>query len=114
MNKTSKKYLKVSGLVCLGAAVASISSYITTRYLSRVALDREEPDSFKKAGKAISRTKANQAFLEELQQAAQCLAKEENETVQITAQDGVPLVGHWIPCRNAKRIIIAISDYRKS
>ena len=114
MNKTSKKYLKVSGLVCLSAAAASISSYITTRYLSRVALDREEPDSFKKAGKAISRTKANQAFLEELQQAAQCLAEEENETVQITAQDGVPLVGHWIPCKNAKRIIIAMHGWRSA
>lgn len=114
MKQKAGKLLKTSGAVCLTAAVASMGVYVTTRYLSKVAFNREEPETFKKAGNAISGTQSGNAFLEELQKCAEHLKQEENETVQITAQDGTPLVGHWIPCENAKRIIIAMHGWRSA
>ena len=103
MNDAMKKLLKISGTLCLAYA-AAVGAYATTRYLSRVAWNRKEPESFKMAGKALSRTEPSSAFLEELQKSAEVLSKKDNETVQITSKDGIMLVGHWIPCQNAKRV----------
>lgn len=43
MSKQSKTILKVSGAAFAVTAAASVAAYITTRYLTWVALDREEP-----------------------------------------------------------------------
>lgn len=114
MNDAMKKLLKISGTLCLAYAAAAAGAYATTRYLSRVAWNRKEPESFKMAGKALSRTEPSSAFLEELQKSAEVLSKKDNETVQITSKDGIMLVGHWIPCQNAKRVIIAMHGWRSS
>ena len=69
---------------------------------------------FQKAGNLISGTQSGNAFQEELRKTAEELAQKENETVTITGHDGVPLVGHWIPCENAKRVIIAMHGWRSA
>lgn len=112
MHKKSKKILKVSGVAFAAAATASAAAYITTHYLTKVALDREEPKSFKKAGNLISGSKSSNAFLEELHKSAEKLAEKDNETVEIIGHDGISLVGHWIPCENTKRVIIAMHGWR--
>lgn len=114
MNTTVKKILKASGITFAAAAAASVTAYITTHYLTRVALDREEPKSLKKAGNLISGSQSGNAFLEELQKSAERLAEKENETVEITGHDGISLIGHWIPCENAKRIMIAMHGWRST
>lgn len=51
-NKT-KKAMKVSGIAIAATAAASAAAYLTTRLLTREALDREEPKVFQKAGNLI-------------------------------------------------------------
>ena len=49
MNYEKKTLLKAGGLLAGSAALASLSSLITTRYLMRLAVDREEPKLIKVA-----------------------------------------------------------------
>ena len=110
MSKQSKTILKVSGSAFAVTAAASVAAYITTRYLTRVALDREEPKAFKKAGNLISGSESSNAFLEALHKSTEKLAEKDNETVEIIGHDGISLVGHWIPCENPKRVIKPCMD----
>lgn len=114
MKIETRKVMKLSGIAIAATAVASATAYLTTRLLTREALDREEPRVFQKAGNLISGTQSGNAFQEELRNAAEKLAQKENETVEITGHDGVTLVGHWIPCENAKRVIIAMHGWRSA
>lgn len=114
MKDSSKKLLKVGGIAATTASVASLSAYVTTKFLVKVALDREEPKAMQKAGKLISGSQGDNEFLNEVHSAAERLAEQENETVEIISHDGITLVGHFIPCSNAKRIIIAMHGWRSS
>lgn len=114
MKRTVKNFLKVSGIAVTATAAASLTAYLTTRYLTRIAIDREEPKAFKKAGNLISGSQANNAFLEKRQEAAEKLAEKQNETVELVSHDGTCLIGHWIPCEKAKRIIIAMHGWRST
>ena len=114
MKDSSKKLLKVGGIAATTASVASLSAYVTTKLLVKVALDREEPKAMQKAGKLISGSQGDNEFLNEVHSAAERLAEQENETVEIISHDGITLVGHFIPCSNAKRIIIAMHGWRSS
>ncbi len=42
------------------------------------------------------------------------LESKELETVKITGSDGVELIGHFYPCRNSRRVIIAFHGWRSS
>lgn len=112
--KSSKKYLQASGVVIAATAVVSLSTYLTTKFLVKAAVDREGPKAMQKAGDLISGIQQDSAFLTELNAAAKRLESKENETVEITSHDGTTLVGHFIPCRNPKRIIIAMHGWRTS
>src|SRR5699024_2577377 len=80
----TRKVMKLSGIAIAATAVASATAYLTTRLLTREALDRDEPRVFQKAGNLISGTQSGNAFQEELRKAAEKLAQKENETVEIT------------------------------
>ena len=47
-------------------------------------------------------------------EAAKVLEETEHEQVEIAAQDGTGLVGHWFCPENAKRIIIAMHGWRST
>lgn len=114
MKNETRKAMQLSGIAIAATAAASATAYLTTRLLTREALDREEPRVFQKAGNLISGTQSGNAFQEELRKTAEELAQKENETVTITGHDGVPLVGYWIPCENAKRVVIAMHGWRSA
>lgn len=114
MNNNAKKAIKVAAVAVGTAAAASVSAYLTTGYLVNTALDREMPRAMKKAERLISGGKINNAFLSALQVASEKLADTPNETVEIFAHDGEKLVGHFIPCKNPKRIVIAVHGWRSS
>lgn len=67
-----------------------------------------------KAGGLLAGTQKDNQFLAELEEAAKRLEAKENEVVKIVSRDGVPLVGHFIPSENLKRIIIAMHGGRSS
>ncbi len=115
MNKTTKKILKVSGIAAGAAAAASLSAYVTTKYLVNTALDREPPRMMKKADKLIAGAqKIDPAFLSRAEESSERLAATESETAKIVSQDGSLLVGHFIPCDNPRRVIIAVHGWRSS
>lgn len=114
MGKTVKSLTKTAGLLVGGAAVASLSAYVTTRCLMDVALNRKPPKVMQKADRLIAGSKVDREFLDALQAASERLAAQENETVEIIGHDGEPLVGHWIPCARPQRIIVAVHGWRSS
>ena len=114
MNVEKKKYLYAAGALVASAGAAILGAWASTKFLVRVAVDREVPHGVEKAGNLLSRTEKNDVFLGELEDAARRLAAKENETVAITARDGVTLVGHFIPCERPKRIIVAMHGWRSS
>lgn len=113
MNRKLKKALKYTAVAACAASAASLSAYVTTKGMVKMALDREKPNMGPKHAK-VSGAKANSAFSRARQEAAEALEKTENEVVEIVSHDGVPLVGHWIPQENARRVIIAMHGWRSS
>ena len=43
MKNAIKKIIKMSGITVSSMAAAAFTAYVTTKYLVRIALDREEP-----------------------------------------------------------------------
>ena len=74
--------------------MASLSAYITTKYLLKMALDREEPKLMKIAEKKVSGSMGNNDFLRALAASGRKLAAKPSETIEIVYSDGEKLVGH--------------------
>ena len=113
MNRKLKKTLKYAAVAACAASAASISAYVTTKGLIKMALDRQQPNMGRTHSK-LSGSKANIAFSQARQEAAERLEKAEHEVVKIISHDGVPLVGHWIPQEHPRRIIVAMHGWRSS
>ncbi len=114
MEEKQKKTLGFAALTAGAAAVAAASSFLTTKYMIKVALDREAPMAPKGAEKLIMGRKPGQDFTDAVAAASEKLAERENETVTITAHDGINIVGHLVECENPKRIVIAMHGWRSS
>ena len=112
MNHDKGTMLKAGGLLAGSAALASLSSLITTKYLMHLAVDREEPKLMKLAERAFAGTVEEDSFLHARIEAGNRLKTTPCEKVCITSHDGETLVGHWRPVENAKRIIIAFHGWR--
>lgn len=114
MKNTTRKIAQASGIVTAVTATAALTAYATTKYLMKVALDRKAPKTLRRAEKLISGSQINDTFLIRLKETAEKLSTRENETVEIICHDGTVLIGHWVPCENAKRIIIAMHGWRSA
>ena len=112
MNKLNKKLLIAAGLTSVGATVAA--SYITTKLLVQTALDREMPKMMRGSNGRIAGSERSPEFVEAYKTAANYLKEQEHEHVEIVGHDGVALKGHFFPCENAKRVIIAFHGWRSS
>lgn len=114
MKKNFKKLPAAAIFAGAAAAGAAAAAYATTHLLVQTALDRKIPHFMKKAGGLISGSEKNSEFKLACEEAASRLASREHEIVHISAHDGVDLVGHFFPCENAKRVIIAFHGWRSS
>ena len=110
----TKRYLQASGIVMAAAMAASLSTYLTTKFLVKAAIDRGAPKAMQKAGELLSGVQQDNAFLTELAASAKRLEGKPHETVEIVSRDGTNLVGHFFPSKNPKRIIIAMHGWRTS
>ena len=108
------KIIKWGGVLAGSAAVASIFAFATTKYLLKMAVDREEPKLMKLAEKRVAGFIEDDAFFKARIEAGDRLSKKASTTVETISHDGILLVGHWIPAVNAKRIIIAVHGWRAS
>ena len=115
MKKSTKNILIGSGIAVTGfAAVAAISRKFTGKLL-KVALDREQPKVTQRAKEKLSGSiEQAKQFEEYLTLMAENLQNSGCETVEITAYDGVRLIGHFHRCEHAKRLIIAMHGWRSS
>lgn len=115
MNKTWKKAAITAGVATSAMATAFLTASAATKYLMRIALNREPPKTPKGTGKRITGAgHSGRDFQHALDEASVRLSRQENETVTITASDGIALVGHWIPCEQPERILIAMHGWRST
>ena len=70
MKNAIKKIIKMSGITVSSMAAAAFTAYVTTKYLVRIALDREEPKAMQKAENLISGSQSSNKFLKELKESA--------------------------------------------
>lgn len=114
MKKETRHILIGSGILAAGAAAVSAVRGHVTKYLVKVALDRDPPKHPEHAGHTISGDEPDQQLMQAVESAADRLGAMECQRVEITGNDGVKLVGHWFPHAHAKRVIIAMHGWRSS
>lgn len=110
MKKRAKNILLGSGAALGGLWAAAAASYRLTEKLAGLALDREYPLNTRKS----SAKRPGPRSTPEVRDAIERLENGDLETVEITAEDGVPLVGHWYACAQPKRVIVAMHGWRTS
>lgn len=117
MNKRVKQVLVASAVAAGGAMAASAAAYAVTDKLMKLAMERDvtiDLSRMEKAKKQIHGSKKLAEFSDALEAGAQMLRDRDTETVAIEADDGTRLVGHWYPCDNAKRVLVAMHGWRSS
>ena len=114
MKKSTKNILIGAGIATAGAAALGVVHHYTTKYLMKLAIDREGPKSAKKDKERLMASGDFSETIAYIMEAAKVLEETEHEQVQIAAQDGTGLVGHWFCPENAKRIIIAMHGWRST
>lgn len=98
-----------------GVAASAAVSYTVTKKLVELAICREKPKKLEKQRPKVSRTRQTEEFLAYADKCARELAENRRiVNVGITGRDGVHLAGHWYPCENAKRIIVAMHGWRSA
>ena len=114
MKKSTKNILIGAGIATAGAAAFGLIHHYTTKYLMKLAIDREGPKSAAKDKERLMASGDLSETVASIMEAAKVLEETEHEQVEIAAQDGTGLVGHWFCPENAKRIIIAMHGWRST
>ena len=115
MKKSTKNILISSGVAASTMAMIAGAAVSASKYLMKVALDRELPKS---TGKSKSRLTGSTKLEEISRQIDENAAKFESaqgiEQIEIRTKDEITLVGHWYPAPDAKRVIVAMHGWRSS
>ncbi len=116
MKNSTKKILTVTAIASAAAAAAAAAgtSYLTTRLLVKTALDRKQPKIMKRTRRLISGKTKDEEFAAACIAASEALETQPHERVEIVGHDGVSLIGHFFPCENPERVIVAFHGWRSS
>ena len=114
MKKSKKNMIIGSGIAAGAVSAAAAISHGVTRKMASIAMDRPEPKVSERAAERVTGTSADSAFSHIRKEAAEQLSSREHEIVEITAKDGVRLVGHWFYRDDARRTIVAMHGWRSS
>ena len=114
LTKKRTALLTGSSIAAAGFTACSIISVAVTKKLVDIAMDRSAPFILTYDRRRLSGSGIRATALEEAAVAKECLEQAGTETVQITSHDGILLVGHWRPCQNPRRIILAMHGWRSS
>lgn len=109
-----KNLSKLSGGIAVAGAVALAGVYFFTREMMGTALNRDESGFLKSSNHHRKLTPAKEAFNEARREAMEVMDGLPMEEVTLTATDGTRLVGHWYPCPEEKRVILAMHGWRSS
>lgn len=96
------------------AVLITVVSHIITRTLIAIAIKRKGPKSIEIMRVKLAKTVRASDFQARINESAHALLEKNIEEVEITARDGVRLVGHFYPCDNAKRVIVAMHGWRSA
>ncbi len=110
-----KKAIIITAIV-LGAVIVLITviSHIITRTLISIAIKRKGPKSTETMRVKLAKTIRADSFQARINETGARLLEKNIEEVEITSRDGLRLVGHWYPCENAKRVLVAMHGWRSS
>lgn len=114
MKKGTRKWLLGAGIAAGGAASAAAATRAASRYMVRLAMDREGPKKAENGIKRVSGSWENTALTAATARAKRALEEQTGQMVEIQSCDGLRLVGHWHPARQPKRILIAMHGWRSS
>ena len=114
MKNASKITCIAVGAAAVAASVASLISITITRTLVEEALDRKGSRLLKNRKSLISGSVKDSDAYRTAQEKAAKLTQTEMQQIEITAHDGVSLIGHWYPCDGAERIIVAMHGWRSN
>lgn len=114
MEKRTKTILLGSSLAAVGLGVVGVAHMATTKYLVKVALDREAPKHTVRAGERIAGTQWDQRWMRRRMELGRQLRSRGGELVQTQGRENVKLVGHWFEAPEPKRVIVAMHGWRSS
>lgn len=97
----------LAGVAAASAAVCGVSDFLAAE-----AMNRREPALSRRAKKLIHMSEIPQELGAGLYEAQERLRSAPHETVTAEGYDHVKLVGHWFPCAEPKRIILAVHGWR--
>ena len=111
-----KKAVKITAAVLSTAALCGAATYGVTHLLMDVAMNRQPPRLRKKkdGGSRLTGETPNDGFRAAQKAASQRLAATPHQVVTIESYDGLRLAGHWFPCPDARRIIIAFHGWHSA
>ncbi len=114
MKKSTRNILIGSGIAVAGLGAVGAASYVITKKLLQLALDRNAPMFATKGKKKKNESEEMLEISRAVKEAAARLEDCDCEEVTITSHDGLKLVGHWYECPNAKRVVVAMHGWRSS
>ncbi len=117
MKKHEKRFLIAAGILTVGALGFAASSYLLTKKLVQIALERDaakDTPEMKKAKDQLRGYEESEEILEMMQKGKDYLLSAQTETVSIKSYDGTELIGHFYPVENSERVIIAMHGWRSS
>ena len=103
-----------AGTAATAAAAFTTTSYIITKALIGVALDRKPLKYAGKSKRRIAGAIGTDRLLEQQKKAADTLKSVGLEDISIRARDGETLVGHLYRAPHARRTIVAMHGWRSS
>lgn len=114
MKGSSRRLLIGAGATAAGIAAVGAATYGSTRYLLKLALDRQPPriPGAEKTRERICGNQTLKPFLDIMAEKAEKLETSCHTTVTIESHDGQHLVGHWFACKAPKRTVIAMHGWR--
>ncbi len=111
----SKKGLWIgTGIAIAGITIGAVVSHAITKNLVQFAIERDLPKSFEKRRPKITQSDRIREFQKHIDETGDALLLKDVEEVEITSRDGIRLVGHWYPCENARRVLIAMHGWRSA
>lgn len=114
MNKATRAILTGAGAAVAGIAAMGTAAYASTKYLVRVAIDRQQPKvgKMEKTREKLRGYADSGDFFSTMEIAGHKLKNAPHQTVHIQSHDGHTLAGHWFTCKEPKRIIVAMHGWR--
>lgn len=115
--KKMRDFLYGAGMAAAGVATVSAVSYLVTKKLMSVAMDRDgvKPSPYSdKVRNHLCGFNNEDGFLDKMDEEADRLAAMDMEVVEITGHDGTKLKGHLYTCEYPKRLIIAVHGWRST